>query len=193
MDSDYNPSQPEQPQRSEKDQRDKPSAPPGCLEEFPTLSVGDMMVESFEQWKKLKKENKLFVLSASDSFCSTCCQDEPVLASFINDRSHLKYKGKQIPIVRVDASRRYSFLENDGLVFGDLPVTIFYIDGDFHVHKEAYYNMRTYTTFLHHLNRLMDPVPVLKKDELVASFLDLSKQWEGDFKGPLFKAVTDRA
>ena len=55
----------------EEEQRIK-DAPPRCRHDLPTLSVSDVFVTA-ESWPEFKKNNKVFVLSVSDSQCPTCC------------------------------------------------------------------------------------------------------------------------
>ena len=95
------------------------------------------MVQDKQQWKELKKNHKVFIVSVSDSLCLSCCQDEPLLAKFIKDRPTLKYKGKEIPVVRVDAAQKQDFIEEEGLSFSELPLTLIYFQGEFYVNKES--------------------------------------------------------
>lgn len=112
----------------EEDIIDKPAK--GCRADAPTLSVGDFMVNN-TNWLPFKKNNKLFILSISDSKCETCCQDEPLLrflkGSMLNNT--YSYKGKKIPIARIDTSKKLNFLEKEGLVFDDPPKLFIYFDG----------------------------------------------------------------
>ena len=83
-------------------------------------------------------------------------------------------------------STKNSFLDHEKLVFNELPITLIVFDQKFYQYKESSF---AYGQFLHHMNRIIDPLPVLKKADDVQMFLNTSNehQWSGDLKGPLFK------
>ena len=78
VDANYATKEQREKQRLEEEEARIRDAPPRCRHDLPTLSVSDVFVTA-EEWSEFKKNNKVFVLSVSDSQCPTCCQDEPLL------------------------------------------------------------------------------------------------------------------
>ena len=93
----------------DKDVIDKPAK--GCRADAPTLSVYDIMMDD-TNWISFKKKNKIFILGISNSECETCCQNEPLLRFMQGSMKNktYSYKGKKIPIARIDTSKKQDFL-----------------------------------------------------------------------------------
>ena len=71
---------------------------------LPTLKIGDYFVKSKKDLQEYEKTHKVFIVGVSDSSCEKCWYGEIILGElnelFINKK--LAYKGKPIPIVRID-------------------------------------------------------------------------------------------
>ena len=66
------------------------------------------------------------------------------------------YKGKSIPIARVDTSKKFRMKELDKLEFyDDLPLLLIYYDGRFYKARDS---SKTIDKFLHLINRIVDPL-----------------------------------
>lgn len=74
-------------------------------------------------WDSFKKNNEVFILGISDSLCRTCCQNEPFLKKLqtIFHEGKFKYKGKKIPIARIDVSKKHAFMVRDDIMFETMP------------------------------------------------------------------------
>jgi len=52
------------------------------------------------------------------------------------------YKGKAIPVARIDMSKKNSFIEKERLEFNDLPVVLMVFDGNFVAYKDSMHNFK---------------------------------------------------
>jgi len=70
------------------------------------------------------------------------------------------YKGKPIPIGRIDVADKgaRALMEKERLAFNELPVVLIGFDKNLYQHYDA---SSDFGGFLHHLNRVMEPVPLL--------------------------------
>ena len=112
----------------EEDLIDKPAK--GCRADAPTLSVGDFRVNN-SNWLPFKKSNKIFILSISNSNCEKCCQDEPLLRFLQGSMRNntYSYKGKKVPIARIDTKDKLKFMEKEGFNFDEYPKMFIYFEG----------------------------------------------------------------
>ena len=68
-------------------------------------------------------------------------------------------------------SKKNHFLDHEKLVFNELPITLIVFDQKFYQYKESSF---AFGQFLHHLNRIIDPLPVLKSADDIQYFLNTS-------------------
>lgn len=68
---------------------------------------------------RFKKKNPLFVLGVSNSECVGCCYSEPLLKKIHNEFSvgNFMYKGRKIPVVRVDMAKESKIFDKEGVLF----------------------------------------------------------------------------
>ena len=132
---------------------------------MPPLSVGDKNLTQ-SNFIEFKKSNKLFVLGISDSQCKECCQSEPILHHVwqeFQDGTHFyatKKKSKiTIPVVRLDAAKKYSITETEGIRMNNIPSIFVYYDGRFYEYGQHFHDP---VRLLHFINRLLHPVVILK-------------------------------
>jgi hypothetical protein len=98
---------------------------PKCHQNMPTLSVGDIELKTIEDWEKAKKEIPLFIVGISAGSCEECCQHEPLFARFMHEREGgIRFKGKEIPVMRIDADQRVELLTKANLLFPNYPVAL---------------------------------------------------------------------
>jgi len=73
--------------------------------------VGDYNLTT-ANFDKYKKSNNIFVMGISDSSCLGCCTSEEFLNDLYQDFQNEIYtfKGKKIPIARVDLSKKPDFI-----------------------------------------------------------------------------------
>ena len=83
---------------------------------LPNLSVGSIHLNQ-NNYMQFKKENRLFVLGMSDKNCEECCLAEELLNDVFKDFKAKKFsfqtkkkKALEIPVARVDVSKKYSFV-----------------------------------------------------------------------------------
>lgn len=65
-------------------------------------------------------------MGVSDAKCLTCCTTEPLLKELqdlFKDNKFL-FKGKKIPIARIDVSKKHAFFEKDEIFFESVPKVI---------------------------------------------------------------------
>ena len=98
------------------------------------------------------------------------------------------YKGKTIPIARIDVSQKHSFIEKEGYQFNDLPKL--YVG--FHERMfEFTENSLKVDVFLHFLNRIIDPVIHIEEEDQLHDFYDSMHEHQciADFAGQIFHGL----
>jgi hypothetical protein len=125
----------------------------------------------------MKKNHKVFILAISDSGCEHCCQGELILAQIVNlfktDKG-VAYKGKAIPIVRID-SRKYrgNLQATENLHYDSVPKVYLWANHKFN----EYGDQNHIEYFLAFLNRHLYPVVILKTRRDVERFINCTKEW----------------
>lgn len=142
---------------------------------FPNLSAGSVNLTQ-NNYMQFKKDNRLFVLGISDMNCEDCCVAEDLLHSVHSDFKAKRFsfqtkkkKSLEIPVARVDVSKKYSFISQENLHRSIVPAIYVYYEG-------VYYNFDskdpTPETLLHFINRLLHPLVPLRTQEQIELFLD---------------------
>ena len=93
-----------------------------------------------------------------------------------SDKNNLKYRGKSIPIVRVDISESNDALQNEKLFISknSLPKVYFYVKGTYYNYEENYQAH----FFLHFMNRHLYPIVLLKTKKDVDNFINTTLDWK---------------
>ncbi|CDW90844.1 UNKNOWN [Stylonychia lemnae] len=152
----------------------------GCSADLPNLSVGDQNLTQ-SNFEKFKKANNLFVLGLSDSGCPQCCTSEELLLSLQQDFSTSKYLNKKnkIKIARLDISKKYDFIEKEGIMTQSSPSMFVYFDGQYYIFEG---NVQSKVEFLHFMNKIINPLITLKTDEDVQKFLNQNEEFQENTK-----------
>jgi hypothetical protein len=74
---------------------------PECDPVLPNLSVGDMLIESFEDFYRLKEQTPLFILGVSNSSDSGTCYSEDMIQALWRDFDRGKWQ-LEVMICRVN-------------------------------------------------------------------------------------------
>jgi hypothetical protein len=84
----------------------------------------------------------------------------------------MKFKGKSIPVLRIDISKpsSHAVMEKEELFFDSVPRVIIYKDKRFYSYDSGYDRL---DLFLHHINRIINPLVKLETEEDIVRFLGL--------------------
>lgn len=149
----------------------------GCKVNLPTMSVGDYFVNSTEiSLNQYKQEHEVFILAMTDTTCDSCCRGEVLLDEIYQmfKAGDISYKGKPIPIVRVDISINKDLAVAEELSVKNVPKLVLYnSDGKYYTYDQNF-NLEF---FLHFVNRHLYPVVLLKTRQQIDDFLDTNKEW----------------
>ena len=86
----------------------------------------------------------------------------------------LSFKGKPIPIIRIDINKSKDIAEREKLVFKAVPKLVLYN------HDEKYYSYDdnfNLPFLLHFINRHLYPIVLLKTRDQIDDFIDVNKEW----------------
>lgn len=144
-----------------------------CLPEHPHFSAGDLNLTK-ANYDTFKAQHRVFVLGLSDSDCETCCYMESMLHHLkVLLSSNHTYKGKSVPVVRIDVkAARGSFAEDLPSV-NYFPKILIYKEGKYYLYSGYLH----YPLILHFFSRVLYPSVRLNTTEEVNKFLDTEREW----------------
>ena len=144
-----------------------------CDPQLPHFSVGDVNLTK-ENYEAFKVDHKVFILGLSDSECSKCCYMESMLKRLHSLLfSNYTFKGKPIPIARLDIKIvRGSFAE-DLPPLNFFPQILMYKYGKYYIY--TYY--LHYPSIMNFINRVLYPTIQLNTTKEIDEFLDISKEY----------------
>jgi len=143
-----------------------------CDPAYPHFSAGDLNLTK-DNYEEFKKQNKVFLLGLSDSECTKCCYMERMISKLKELlETEFKYKGKKIPVARIDIKTARGSFAKDLPNFNYYPKILLYKDGSYY----SYMNYLHYPLILYFINRVLYPTLVLNTTEEVNKFLDTTRE-----------------
>ena len=151
--------------------------------QVPTLSVGNVFINSSEELKEYRRKHNVFILGVSNSSWAEWCQSELVLKQFIQyfENGKLYYKDKSVPVVRVDINKVQNLVEKEKINYDKLPTVYIYANKGYFNYIELF-NFNFFLTFV---NRRLHPVIGLSSDTEINLFLNATQEWTE--KTPFYK------
>lgn len=139
----------------------------------------------------MKKKSSFFILGVSNSECLTCCQTEPLLKRISEEfeAKNYNFKGRKIPVIRVDMAKDSAIFEKEGILFEQVPKITFYHDGVVHGFENGIESM---SRFIFNINRLLTPLHSLKNEQEINEFFaHPDKVFSKEYLTPFFKKAKD--
>lgn len=142
---------------------------------YKPLSIGTDFVDHEKSLDFYKSKFDVFILGIATPDWNECDEMETLLDQFTRlwAMKEIEYKGKNVPVVRIDGRKYINMINHEQIFFKDKPLIGLFSKGIYYNYEKGpHLNL-----FLHFINRHLYPIVILSSKEAIENFRNTTKEW----------------